>query len=91
MLKLLLVVAAVGLVPAMAFAKDTTTTLKVSGWHCEGCSAATEQTLKKIDGVKAVKTDIGQGTAQVTYDDAKVSVADLQGAVEKIGYKVVAK
>jgi copper chaperone CopZ len=71
-----------------AFAKDTTTTLKVSGWMCAGCPAKTETALKDVPGVKSVKTDKEKNTATVTFDDAKAKQADLEKAVASAGFSV---
>jgi len=75
----------------VAMAKESNATLQVSGWHCGGCSGATEGALKKMAGVKSAKADLDKGTVAVTFDDAAVSVADLEKTVEKVGYKVVHK
>ncbi len=72
-----------------AMAKEATTTLNVSGWHCGGCSAATEASLKKVSGVTSATAELSSGTVKVTYDDSKASLADLEKAVEKAGYKLV--
>ena len=88
MLKLIVLALAFGLIPAMAFAKDASTTLKVSGWHCEGCSSHTEGELKKLPGVKTVKTDLKAGTAHITFDDSKVTVAEIEKAIATAGYAV---
>jgi len=82
------VVAAIALFSGEAMAKETTAKLQVSGWHCGGCSASTEGALKKVGGVKTAKANFESGTVEVTYDDAKASLADLEKAVEKAGYKV---
>ncbi|MBI3184445.1 MAG: heavy-metal-associated domain-containing protein [Myxococcales bacterium] len=71
-----------------ALAKEVTTTLKVEGWHCGGCSDKTEAELKKVTGVKSVKTDLGKGTTEVTYDDAKVKAEQLEKAVATAGFKL---
>jgi copper chaperone CopZ len=63
-------------------------TLRVSGWSCEGCTSHTEGELKKLTGVQSVETDLKAGTALVTYDEAKVSVADLERAIVTAGYSV---
>lgn len=89
MLKVIVAVVAIGLLPALAFAKETTTLFKVSGWHCEGCTASTEQALRKVEGVKSVKTNLAEGTAEVTYDDDKVTASQLGKIVEQAGYKLV--
>ncbi|MGC4117357.1 MAG: heavy-metal-associated domain-containing protein [Myxococcales bacterium] len=39
-------------------AKEATATLSVSGWHCGGCSAATEASLKKVGGVTSAKAEL---------------------------------
>ncbi len=80
---------AMTLVPAIAFAKDSTLTMKVSGWHCDGCSGSTKAALQKVDGVKTVAVDTAKGTATVTYDDSKVTMAALEKAVQASGYAVV--
>jgi len=72
-----------------AMAKEVTTSISVSGWHCGGCTAATEASLKKVEGVTAAKANLEAGKVEVTFDDAKAKVADLEKAVEKAGYKVV--
>jgi copper chaperone CopZ len=89
MLKLMLIGALALAVPAIAFAGDRTATLRVEGWTCGGCTAATRAALEKVPGVKDVKTDLESGTATVTFDDSKASVADLQKAVTATGYKVI--
>ncbi len=70
-------------------AKEATTLLQVSGWHCAGCSAATEGALTRINGVKSAKADLARGVVEITYDDAKATLGDLEKAVEKAGYHVV--
>ena len=70
-------------------AREATTTLNVSGWHCGGCSAATEASLRKVSGVKSAKAELGSGTVQVTYDESLAGLADLEKAVQKAGYQVV--
>ena len=67
---------------------DATTTLKVSGWGCEGCTSATEDALRKVNGVRSVRTDLDQGTAEVVHDP-EVSRTDLAKAVTEAGYTVV--
>lgn len=67
---------------------DTTTTLKVTGWGCEGCTSATKDALEKLEGVRSVKTDLDKGTAEIVHDD-KVPRFELEKAVASAGYQVV--
>ena len=71
-----------------AVAKEVTSTLKVSGWHCAACAGKTESSLKKVSGVKSAKADKATSSVTVTFDDATVKPADLEGAVAAAGYKV---
>lgn len=71
-----------------AFAKETTATMKVSGWMCDGCPTKTENALKDVPGVKSVKVDKAKSTAIVTYDDSKAKPVDLEKAVASSGFAV---
>jgi Cu+-exporting ATPase len=73
--------------PAAAFAKDTTSTFNVKGWHCGGCSSKTEQAVKKVNGVKSATADDDKGTLVVAYDDAKTTEKALIDAVKSVGYE----
>ncbi|NIR41159.1 MAG: hypothetical protein GWN71_38670, partial [Gammaproteobacteria bacterium] len=53
--------------------------------HCAGCSAAVERALNKLDGVEA-SVSLPAETATVKYEPERVSVDDLQMAVEHAGY-----
>jgi copper chaperone CopZ len=82
-----------GIVAAAAFstaalAGEKTETIKVSGWHCGGCAARTEASLKEVKGVTTVASDKTKKEVTVTYDDAKVKHADLEKAVADSGFSV---
>lgn len=66
-----------------------TTTLKVAGWGCEGCSGATEAALAKLPGVESAHADLSKGTVDVAFDEAKVGIPQLEKAVADSGYQVV--
>jgi len=71
-----------------ALAAEKTETLKVSGWHCAGCSAKTEAALKDVKGVSAAVADKNKKEVKVTYDDAKAKRADLERAIADSGFTV---
>ncbi|HEX9573205.1 MAG TPA: heavy-metal-associated domain-containing protein [Myxococcales bacterium] len=71
-----------------ALAAEKTETLKVSGWHCGGCSAKTEAALKDVKGVSAAVADKNKNEVKVTYDDAKAKRADLEKAIADSGFTV---
>ena len=86
--KLIAAAALAAALSTAAFAAPKTETLKVSGWHCENCSAKTESALKGVKGVTAVSADKKTDAVTVTYDDSKVKRADLEKAVAKSGFEL---
>ncbi|HEX4383208.1 MAG TPA: heavy metal-associated domain-containing protein [Myxococcales bacterium] len=69
-----------------AFAAEKTETIKVTGWHCAGCSAKTEAALKEMKGVKTAVADKDNNRVRVTYEDSKVKRADLEKAIVDAGF-----
>ena len=90
MRKLIAFAFAAGLSTA-ALAAEKTETLKVSGWHCAGCSAKTEAALKDLKGVSTATADKNKQQVTVTYDDAKAKRADLEKAIAEAGFSVEKK
>jgi len=90
MRKLIAFAFAAGLSTA-ALAAEKTETLKVSGWHCAGCSAKTESALKDLKGVTTASADKAKKEVTVTYDDSKVKHADLEKAIADAGFSVEKK
>jgi copper chaperone CopZ len=60
--------------------------LLVSGMTCQGCVRSVEMKLSKVPGVESARVDLGAGKATVEYDDSRVKIDQLIGAVEQIGY-----
>ncbi|MEN3038645.1 MAG: heavy-metal-associated domain-containing protein [Candidatus Kryptonium sp.] len=65
--------------------------INVKGIECGGCAKSVENSLKKVDGVKAVefeKKDYKKkiGVVKVVYDPQKVKVSDLEDAIVKVGF-----
>ncbi|HHX73327.1 MAG TPA: heavy-metal-associated domain-containing protein [Firmicutes bacterium] len=60
--------------------------LKVDGMSCNHCKMRVEKALKSLDGVHEAVVDLAQGTAEVEYDAAKVSLGALITAVADAGY-----
>ncbi|GEQ98469.1 hypothetical protein JCM17844_21060 [Iodidimonas gelatinilytica] len=61
-----------------AVAKDAQYVLHIDGITCPFCVATSEKALKKIDGVKSVKSSLRDGTITVCADDEKVTFTDEQ-------------
>lgn len=82
------VFATVMLLSGSAIAKETTTTLKVSGWHCGGCGNRTAKAIKALDGVADATSDVESKTLTVTYDDEKTSTEAVEKAITALKYTV---
>ncbi len=63
-------------------------TLSIGGMNCAACSAACEKALNKIDGVTASVNLLAE-KAIIEYDETRVSYADLENAIVKVGFYVV--
>ena len=63
------------------------TTLKVDGMSCNHCKKRVEKALQALDGVHEAVVDLEAGTAEVKYDESKVSRGGLIGAVAAAGYR----
>ena len=63
-----------------------TVTLAVKGMTCAGCVIGTRTVLKRLPGVTTVDVSYDKGTAVVTYDPARVTVAQMVEAIKTLGY-----
>jgi len=64
-----------------------TVDLKVEGMDCQGCVKSVTRMLSGVAGVSSVDVSLEQGSAKVTYDPSKSSLAEMKRAVERAGYK----
>ena len=62
-------------------------TMKVSGMSCGHCVGAVTGALKKLDGVDV--ENVAVGSATVNYDSAVTSPAEINRAIEDVGFEVV--
>ena len=71
----------------LAFAKEVTTQIKVSGMTCGSCAVAVKSALSKVKGVKSADVSYEKAQATVVYDDAQTNEQQLREAVNKTGFK----
>jgi len=62
--------------------------LDVTGMSCASCVMHVEKALKEVPGVSDAVVNLAAERANVTFDPARVSLADLRHAVEEAGYGV---
>lgn len=64
-----------------------TTHINIEGMDCASCVVHIEGDLKGLDGVEDASVSLPLKSGAVTFDDAKVSEADLLESVRKSGYE----
>lgn len=60
----------------------------VEGMHCGMCAVSTGMLLKTVTGVKSARADYETRSAEIEYDDAQVSLVQLNQALEGLGYRL---
>ena len=61
--------------------------ITVGGMSCGGCAQTVQQALSMMDGVVLAKVSHAAGKAQINYNPDKVTVQQLQEAIQKAGYQ----
>lgn len=58
---------------------------------CPSCMKKIENGVKSLDGVdkKSIKVLFNSSKVRVEYDDEKVSIKDIENAIDKLGYEVI--
>jgi Cu+-exporting ATPase len=64
-------------------------TVKIGGMTCAACVRAVEKAIGEIEGVRDVKVNLSTEKARIVYNPSLVSLEEIKGAVESIGYTFV--
>jgi Cu+-exporting ATPase len=62
--------------------------LPIGGMTCAACVTRNERALRARDGVTQADVNYATERARITYDPARLSIADLVETVRKTGYEV---
>jgi P-type Cu+ transporter len=68
--------------------RPQTTSFIIPGMGSDHCAGLVRTSLNRLDGVNDIQTNIAAHRARVTYDEGKLSAADLKAAIERGGYEV---
>lgn len=68
----------------------TDLTLPITGMTCGGCVRSVTGVLQALPGVESVSVTLQPGQAQVRFDAAQVTQAQLEAAIEDAGFEVAA-
>lgn len=63
--------------------------LKIEGMTCAACAKAVERASKKLTGVNEANVNFATEKLTINFDETKVSIPDIQAAIEKAGYKAL--
>ena len=63
--------------------------LKVKGMHCASCAILIDKLLLKQAGVVAVSTSYGAQKVALEFDEAAISLDQIDAFVNKLGYDVI--
>ncbi len=66
-------------------------TFDVKGMTCNGCASHVENDVNKLPGIVKVDAVYEEATAKVEFDQTKVSLAQIEEAINNTGYKVIGK
>lgn len=64
-----------------------TTTIKIEGMSCGGCTASVTKVLTELPGVAQAEVQLTPGQATVKFDPAQVSRAALCAAIDDAGFE----
>lgn len=66
-------------------------TIQLETLACPSCMQKIENGVKSLDGVdkKSIKVLFNSSKVRVEYDDEKVSIKDIENAIDKLGYEVI--
>ena len=68
-----------------------TTTLKITGMHCNGCASTIKALVESEPGVQMAAVSYDEGTARVLFDPQTVGEDRLVAVVERPGFRVVSR
>ena len=65
--------------------------LKIEGMTCAACAKAVERASKKLNGVIDANVNFATEKLNITFDGSRVALQDIQSAVDKAGYRLIAE
>ncbi len=60
--------------------------LKVKGMHCASCAVLIDKLVGKQPGVVSIKTSYGSEKVAIEYDEAKITLPQIDAFINKLGY-----
>jgi len=61
--------------------------IQVQGMHCHGCEMLITMSVKELPGVQSVSASHSDGTVDVEFDEALVSLDEIKAVIAREGYR----
>lgn len=62
--------------------------LKIEGMHCASCAMNIDEELEELEGVQESKTSYRKQTTEVSFDESRTGLAQIDQAIRGLGYEV---
>ncbi len=69
----------------------TVKTIPITRMDCPTCIPVLEKEVLKLKGVQEVRGNYMAKTLKVTYDPGSVQLAEIEAAIERVGYRIAYK
>jgi Cu+-exporting ATPase len=64
-------------------------TLQIQGMTCASCAKTVEKVTQKLNGVSEANVNFATEKLNISFDEAKLSLNEIQNAIDKAGYKAI--
>lgn len=68
---------------------NNVSTFSLEGMSCASCARNIENVVGKVSGVQSVSVNLATEKMTVIFDRSKVNIEDIEGAVERAGFKAI--
>lgn len=69
----------------------TVKTIPITRMDCPTCIPVLEREVKRLEGVEEVRGNYISKNLRVTYDPERVQLAEIEAAIERVGYQIAYK
>ena len=66
----------------------TTERLAIKGMHCASCAMNIDEELEELDGVQKSKTSYRKQTTEVSFDESRTGLDDIDRVINGLGYEI---
>lgn len=91
MKKIICTLVFLGSLTIASFAWAETACYEVEGMTCATCGVTVKAAVKKINGVREVKTSVEKKGTVVQYDGALTNSREIKKAIDDVGYKAASQ